>query len=216
MGDPHCVNVRGEAFDLFKTGDAEMAIVPKTAHTRGRDLRVIANIQPIAAAKCAPMVIMRVDVYGEWLGAIPPLSIVPGADGQPAIPEEWRDVAVPENLTMRVTPSTHRVELQIAKDVRVLAVQRRGYKTGIEYLDLKVMGLKTLGRTAGGLLGLDSHTHEARPPTGCDPHAIVKLRRGHRHGRHRPALGFAEDEEEGPEGEMTGRMISVASAMDEE
>lgn len=184
-GDPHCVNIRGQQFDIYAVGPQYMVALPGKGAVRGRDLTVVAEIAKVTTYRCSPMIIKKVIVRGDWLGG-PAFTFSPSARGYPAIgapvtanSRDWKDKP---DVHLKVIEPAGRVELSVGK-IKIAVMQRHGRHTGIDYLDMRVIGLSNLvNTTVGGLLGLDPHFQEATPPRGCKAQT-VKLARSTTHRR---------------------------------
>merc|ERR1719414_135720 len=105
------------------------------------------------------------------------MTITPGSGGRPLVPASWMSYfesasAAPGlSLTFvdRRTPSNTEifvVKMQVF-ETRIELIQRRGTRSGIHYLDMRVHKIAALGKDIGGLLGNDSHEVESAPSLQC-------------------------------------------------
>jgi hypothetical protein len=142
-GDPHLMNIFGQRFDLMQAGRHVLVQIPRGAGNEGTLLRVEADAQSLGRP-CKDMYFQEVNLSGKWVE----LNHVGGLQFRAA-----------DNVTEAPTWLRFgRVELKVVHG-RTL--------TGVSYLNLYVKHLRSAGLTVGGLLGMDDHTQEATPPTGC-------------------------------------------------
>merc|ERR1719414_2486045 len=170
-GDPHCRNIRGESFDIQTTGQMTMLQVP--------GFKITAKIGHISNHdSCSPTVIQEVTIGGAWLGrGDDAMTITPGSHGMPLVPASWmryfESESAPPGVSLtladRHTPSNS--ELYVVRmnvfQTMIKLIQRRGTRSGVDYLDMRVYKIAALGKDIGGLLGNDPHDVESAPSTQC-------------------------------------------------
>lgn len=176
--DPHCRNVRGEAFDIFTTGNLGMVHAPRDGATRGEDLTVTAQIQTLFGKGCGPTYITAVEITGLWLGMdSPPVRIIPAPRIVDGLPLAWQRLlqqgaAKAGNVHM-VSRNVDVLTVRLVQHKLIVMIQQRRLPNGQRYLDLHINGLTNLGGEVGGLLGLDGHTLESQPSENCKQEKVT-------------------------------------------
>jgi hypothetical protein len=208
VGDPHCVNVRGERFNVYTTGNVTMLQVPRKESSPGQYYRLRALIVPVSNAPCAPTVITQLHITGSWLGNKPSLTITASPQGLPEVTEAWRDelFGPSHNRVVHYKNGNKALVVPIKQGIGLVVKPRKAAASGVFYFDLVAVGLPSLGDEAGGLLGVDTHDEDSQPPPGCNAHTPA-------------ALGRASDLEGGHAEKLVvgdGCMLSLALAVEEE
>jgi len=142
-GDPHLQNIRGERFDLLKSGKHILIHIPRGERADTALLRVAAEARLLGEG-CADMYFQNVNITGSWAEA-------KHAGGYTFVSGSAADAA-PQWLSLGP------IGMKVA----------HGHTSaGIHYLNVYVRSLGQAGHPVGGLLGEDDHAEEATPPAEC-------------------------------------------------
>jgi hypothetical protein len=144
VGDPHLQNVRGQRFDLMKSGKHVLINIPRGQSAQHALLHVQADARNLGG-HCADLYFQELNVTGIWAEAKQVggyrHSVSASAVGTP----EW---------------------VAFGGEVELKVVHGRTDR-GLEYLNLYAKHLGQAGFAVGGLLGDDDHTDVVIPPESC-------------------------------------------------
>jgi hypothetical protein len=145
VGDPHLVNMHGERFDVFQEGKHVLLLIPKDAVGKVL-LSVMAEARGSGAA-CSDLYFKTLNVTGKW------------------VEEVHQDHGGLQFFASSPSSDTSNTWMHF----RSVDLKVRWGRTldGIEYLNLFVRHLGSVGYRVGGLLGDDDHTEIATPTKGC-------------------------------------------------
>lgn len=172
-GDPHMTNVKGEKFDIFRTGNIVLLQVPQAVReVTSTELQVVANIMPMRNLTCSPIFIGMVEVSGSLLGGATiqiapdqskphrPILVASNTDAERKL---FGNVSLSNtrNHNLVVTVSTADATAQIT------VWQRIKPKYDFHYLDIEATGIEAFGTDIGGMLGYDSHADISKKRPEC-------------------------------------------------
>jgi len=167
-GDPHCVNAKGEWFDLHAVGQMPMVILPRGAMPEEADIAVVATtISPEGWDTCAPTFISTVEILLNHDRERLRIEAVQGQafqvkESNTSTAAYWLEVGTDE-VVMKKNSLAVKV---------ILHKVPTSEQTQFLYLDMEVTGLQSVN--AGGILGADSHDFAMKKPDGCDSTAMMK------------------------------------------
>merc|ERR1719199_1387810 len=75
-GDPHLMNLKGEAFDVMQTGNMMLLEIPRRSSPATLDLALHADIERLGVVSCGPTFITSTSITGRWIGV--PLEVRSG------------------------------------------------------------------------------------------------------------------------------------------
>merc|ERR1719409_664343 len=181
-GDPHLMNMKGEAFDVMQTGNMMLLEIPRASSPATLDLALHADIERLGVVSCGPTFITSASIKGRWIGV--PLEIRSGhiaGEGRPqpkhtfAIRfdgKAWFPHAEMQRTTELSKDATHTArERMFLFQVRGLDIAVSQPKRPRIFLDIQVKGLGSLKTQIGGLLGIDDHSSVEELPAGCESSA---------------------------------------------
>lgn len=186
VGDPHVTNIRGEKFNVFKTGHMEFLRVPfKSAYTDA-NLTLLGVVQDIVGTsdECEQQrYITSVFFGGAWMG-----------DRKLNVSIQDGELAVRLGTSFaRINSSDHEIpigdllhlhahdkeQLQLRAGEMAIGVSAAGNHNGKHFfLNLEAKSLTALNTRIGGLLGEDSHDDVSAPPLGCLPKPKLMMKNG--------------------------------------
>jgi len=160
-GDPHCTNMNGEHFEVYKRGKINMVTIPQGKDVSEADFSIQVVVTPTWWKKCAASFISLAVIMRE--SSCEKISIRPGEGLMPAV-----EIIPNGEKTCKQQSS---VENQGADTVIVKAGQRqvKFWQTTKydKYLNMEVYGLANETEKVGGILGLDEHDEESEVPEEC-------------------------------------------------
>merc|ERR1719291_1176959 len=149
VGDPHLQNLRGERFDLMKTGKHVLINIPRGMSAETCLLRVQADAVRMGG-HCADMYFQDVNVTGSWAEAKQAGGLHYSVSQQDVKTPGWTAFG--------------KVELKVV----------HGHTHGgLLYLNLYVKHLSRAGHAVGGLLGEDDHEEVSTPAASCAHHVAL-------------------------------------------
>mmetsp|Transcript_52021 Transcript_52021/g.148285 ORF Transcript_52021/g.148285 Transcript_52021/m.148285 type:complete len:238 (-) Transcript_52021:34-747(-) len=202
-GDPHAVNVKGERFDVRRSGKHPFVVIPRGAQKEDRMLYMLALVTPLKSARHAcsgHLFITGLFLSGKWLDPIgslefytettkfdSPDTVGLRVDGKLNVSVEEFARSVPQG-SMEVV-RRHPKLPNNNKHVDTLVVKFRPGLTNVtvgfahtrkpptNWLWVNIDGLDLIPQAVGGLLGEDDHDIAATVDVNCEPY-------DHRHRRH--------------------------------
>jgi hypothetical protein len=191
VGDPHMINVKGEKFDLVRSGRIQLLRVPLEAVAEEANLTVDAMIVDMAGSidgcTTAPY-IQTVTFGGRWLGGRSLAVSSKAGKMQVLLDGMWPMVsAQPEAIGSVKLAYVHptAMELQVGDaSVRV----SHGVQMFHFFLNMQASSLSSLGYTLGGLLGGDDHRPFSTLPSECFVGSSMRLASTSRAGTSNNAL----------------------------
>lgn len=170
-GDPHVTNVKGERFDLLKSGMRSLVQYPRDA-TSDPSLVVMARIVRADAKWCENTFIEQVQAHGSMLGAN--VRVTMGklrSPGPFTVFVDEKAMTLDEVVEKGPLPlprhggyitalngKARKILLTLAHGVTVRVAHVK--HTHFQFLNVDVSGLMDLPGEVGGLLGLDDHSGE--------------------------------------------------------
>jgi hypothetical protein len=176
-GDPHLMNMKGEAFDVMQTGNMMLLEIPRGSSPATLDLALHAEIEHLGIVDCGPTFITSASITGRWIGV--PVEIRSGPLVQKATPSKhsfairldgknWLAHAEMQGTTeLSKGASITAQERMFLFQVRGLDIAVSQPKRPRTFLDIQVKGLGNLKTEIGGLLGIDDHSAVEEVPSGC-------------------------------------------------
>jgi len=160
-GDPHCTNINGENFDVYKRGKINMVTIPQGRDAAEADFSIVVVVTPTWWKACAASFISLAVITRE--SSCEQITIRPG-DG--LMPEVEKKSEVERNCNQTSTID------QIGEATVVLKVGERKVKFWQttkydKYLNMEIYGLANEQQKVGGILGLDDHEDESEVPEEC-------------------------------------------------
>ena len=172
VGDPHVVSVAKAKFEIRAAGTHTLVQIPRFIRSNAEpDLRVDAEIHPLASHDCDKSFMTSMTVFGRWSeDAFGLLRISPGSDAPNTTllvntqrPEEFfKQFPRPDVKAGRESLSFK------LRDVGVHVEKHFEGRYGKQraYLNVRMSGLKKY-EDLGGLLGYDSHADAEKPSADC-------------------------------------------------
>jgi len=174
-GDPHMINIKGDAFDIYRTGVWEFLRVPREATSNIADFRIMANVSNIGdeVDRCTKaLYINRFTLGGNWLnnqdldvrvlnGA---MSVYVGKTRMVASSKPFFFGKSPHGLLRLDMQRAGFMTIRIGSATIALGVDQKPVHN---YLNLQATGLSNLGYSLGGLLGEDDHSWISMRPAAC-------------------------------------------------
>lgn len=178
-GDPHLVNIRGEHFSVFTSGQVEFIRMPWESMTEKADLAVHATIQSFNETNTC-----KRDLYitgmlfgGSWFKG-KPLEVNVDFIHPGATRKEMKVFlgGVP------VLPSTGPIDLgnkmalhMYDNNKILLIVDEASVAVDLHYffLNVKADSFSKLSQKIGGLLGEDDHSAYSMKPAGCEDEVLL-------------------------------------------
>jgi len=178
-GDPHLMNIKGEAFDVMQTGDMMLLEIPRGSSPATLDLALRADIERLGAVSCGPTFITSASIAGRWIGV--PLEIRSGPILEQGRPQPKHTFGIrfdgKDWLPHVATEKTMRLSKDATLEAsdRMFLFQVRGLDIAVSqpkrpriFLDIQVKGIGKLQTEIGGLLGIDDHSSVEEMPSGCE------------------------------------------------
>jgi hypothetical protein len=191
VGDPHMINVKGEKFDLVRSGRMQLLRVPLEAVAEKANLTVDAMIVDMAGSidgcTTAPY-IQTVTFGGRWLGGRSLTVSSKAGKMQVLLDGMWpmvsaQPVAIGSVKLAYVHPNA--MELQVGDaSIRV----SHGVQMFHFFLNMQAGSLSSLGYTLGGLLGGDDHRPFSTLASECFAGSSMRLASTSRAGTSHSAL----------------------------
>lgn len=170
-GDPHCRNVKGEAFDVRAVGSLSMVRVPRAAAVEDAGFAVTAHATAASWKPCAPTWIDMVEIRGRLLGCAG-IQVHVGKDGVPALEGDAPQLCSGAVISRNEVAKS---ELNVTVGPYSVSLKQQSTWHDFAYFDMDVMGLVNSGEEVGGLLGLDSHEAEVKVPSECQGPAMRSM-----------------------------------------
>jgi len=160
-GDPHCVNAKGDWFDIHAVGKIPMVILPLGASIEDSDFAVIAtSTTPDGWDKCAPTFISAVDVWANQAHDQLRVDAGPAGDLQVKPMNGTTEAYSIKMLSEKVMITFQSVIVSVILN-KVPKIDQAPFL----YFDMEVAGLQAV--KAGGILGADPHDFAQVQPDGC-------------------------------------------------
>lgn len=172
-GDPHMINIRGDAFDLYRTGVFEFLKMPKNAVSHDVNFKLVANVTNLGGKDnmCSKaLYITRLLLDGNWFSSN--MLDVRVAQGKMQV--------VMDGVQQEPSPMTKFIgESPFGPigfdmkndDLLTLRVGSARIAIGVDkkhlFLNLQATGLKSWGGQIGGLLGEEDHSWISMRPASC-------------------------------------------------
>jgi len=158
VGDPHCVNLAREKFEIRAPGEHKLIQIPREPRTKeDLKLRVDTVLGRLEPGDCAGTFIESLLFSGAWTSPHGVLEILPGSSA----PNTTMLVNTrPKFQDRTVSVKYGGVEFRVAKHYEGRYGKQKAY------LNLRVKGLKKYD-DVGGLLGKDDHKEVEKPPASC-------------------------------------------------
>jgi len=174
-GDPHMINIKGDAFDLYRPGVWEFLRVPLQASTNTAELRIMANVTNIGdeVDTCTKaLYITRFTMGGNWVnGQDIDVRVLNGqmsvSIGKKTIQTSAKPVFVgttPHGMLRLDMQKAGFLTIRIGSSLLAIGVD---HKPEHKYLNFQATGLGKLGHRLGGLLGEDDHSWISMRPASC-------------------------------------------------
>jgi len=174
-GDPHMINIKGDAFDIYRPGVWEFLRVPLQASTSSADLRIMANVTNIGdeVDKCTKaLYITRFTMGGNWVSGQDidvrvlkgEMSVSVGKKTIHASPKPQFLGKTPHGMLRLDMQKDGFLTIRIGSSLLAIGIDHRPVH---KYLNLKATGLGKLGHKLGGLLGEDDHSWISMRPASC-------------------------------------------------
>jgi len=176
-GDPHLMNIKGEAFDVMQTGNMKLLEIPRGSSPATLDLALHADIERLGMVSCGPTFITSASITGRWMGV--PVEIRSGPIVN--MGTKKHTFAIRVDGTAWLPHTEMKTTLELSKDATITAQSRmflfqvRGLDIAVSqpkrprvFLDIQVKGLGNLKTEIGGLLGIDDHSSVAALPSACE------------------------------------------------
>merc|ERR550532_3924058 len=160
-GDPHCVNAKGDWFDIHAVGKIPMVILPFGISIERSDFAVIATTTtPDGWDKCAPTFISAVDVVANKANDSLRVDAGPAGNLQVTTINGSTEAYSIKMLSEKVMITFRSVIVSVILN-KVPKIDQAPFL----YFDMEVAGLQAL--KAGGILGADPHEFAQVQPDGC-------------------------------------------------
>jgi hypothetical protein len=176
-GDPHFMNVKGEAFDVMQTGRMMLLEIPRASSPATLDLALHADIEHLGVVQCGPTFITSASITGRWIGE--PVEIRSGPIVQSST-QSKHAFAIRFHGKDWLAHAEMQRTMELSKDAaittqdRMFLFQVRGLDIAVSqpkrprtFLDIQVKGLGDLVTEIGGLLGMDDHSSVEEVPSAC-------------------------------------------------
>lgn len=181
-GDPHLMNLKGEAFDVMQTGNMMLLEIPRGSSPATLDLALHADIERLGVVSCGPTFITSASITGRWVGV--PLEIRSGPIAKKGQHQPKHAFAMRVDGKDWLPHAEMQKAIELSKDATITAQDRmflfqvRGLDIAVSqpkrprtFLDIQVKGLGNLKTEIGGLLGIDDHSAVEELPSGCQTSA---------------------------------------------
>merc|ERR1719510_860779 len=164
VGDPHCTNMHGENFEVYKRGKINMVTIPQGRDPAEADFSVMVVVTPTWWKKCAASFISLAVIMRE--SSCEKISIRPGEGLMPAV-----EIIPNSEKSCKQQSSVENV----GDDAVIVKAGQRQVKFWQttkydKYLNTEVYGLVNEVQKVGGILGLDEHGEESEVPEECKDH----------------------------------------------
>jgi len=179
VGDPHCTNMRGENFEVYKRGKINMVTIPQGRDPAEADFSIMVVVTPTWWKKCAASFISLAVITRE--SSCEKITIRPGDGLMPQV-ERLLNAEKTCNQTSTVEEIGEKSLLVKAGERKVKFWQTTKYD---KYLNMEVYNLAGEKQQVGGILGLDEHDDESEIPEECkgakhnldleDYHAVTSI-----------------------------------------
>jgi len=160
-GDPHCTNLRGENFEVYKRGKLNMVTIPQGRDPTEADFSITVVVTPTWWKKCAASFISLAVI--RWESSCEALTIRPGDGLMPDV-KHFPNADRSCNQTSTVDEVGEKTVVVKVGDRKVKFWQTTKYD---KYLNMEVYGLAQEKLKVGGILGLDAHGEESEVPEEC-------------------------------------------------
>merc|ERR550525_951517 len=160
-GDPHCTNLRGENFEVYKRGKLNMVTIPQGRDPAEADFSIMVVVTPTWWKKCAASFISLAVIMRE--SSCEKITIRPGDGRMPQV-ERLPNAERTCNQTSTLEEIGEKTLLLKAGERKVKFWQTTKYD---KYLNIEVYNLAGEKQKVGGILGLDEHGDEAEIPEEC-------------------------------------------------
>jgi len=160
-GDPHCTNMRGEHFEVYKRGKLNMVTIPQGSSEGNADFSIVVVVTPTWWKKCAASFITLAVVMRE--SSCERITIRPGDGLMPAV-EKVLNFEKSCNQTSTLEEIGDSTVMLRVGNRKVKFWQTTKYD---KYLNMEVYGLDGEKQKVGGILGIDEHEDEAEVPEEC-------------------------------------------------
>jgi len=160
-GDPHCTNMRGENFEVYKRGKINMVTIPQGSDEANADFSVAVVVTPTWWKKCAAAFITLAVITRE--SSCEKITIRPGDGLMPAV-EKLPNAEKTCNQTSALEEVGEKTVMLRVGDRIIKFWQTTKYD---KYLNMDVYGLAKEKQKVGGILGVDDHEDEAEVPEEC-------------------------------------------------
>jgi len=193
-GDPHLINIRGERFNIMKTGQMEFLRVPYESASETANLTVSATIEDMSGegGGCSALTRIASLRFGSaWLGER--VLDVTMDERHDVLSAMFDGVKINQSfdfaniggslrvgggvLRMHMPDESHlsigfatseTTLLNLGQGTTWIDVSHEG-----QFLNMRARSLKNLDGRIGGLLGEDDHTAASAPASGCPLQALV-------------------------------------------
>jgi len=160
-GDPHCTNIKGENFDVYKRGKINMVTIPQGRDAAEADFSVVVVVTPTWWKTCAASFISLAVITRE--SSCEQIKITPGDGLMPEV-EKLPDAERRCNQTSTIDKIGENAVLLKIGERKVKFWQTTKYD---KYLNMEIYGLANEQQKVGGILGLDDHEDESEVPEEC-------------------------------------------------
>merc|ERR1719510_99223 len=161
VGDPHCTNMRGENFEVYKRGKINMVTIPQGRDPAEADFSVMVVVTPTWWKKCAASFISLAVIMRE--SSCENITIRPGDGLMPQV-EKLPNAEKTCNQTSTLEEIGEKTLLVKAGERKVKFWQTTKYE---KYLNMEVHNLAGEKQKVGGILGIDEHDDESEIPAEC-------------------------------------------------
>eukprot|EP00746_Dinoflagellata_sp_MGD_P039378 gnl/MRDRNA2_/MRDRNA2_194964_c0_seq1.p1 gnl/MRDRNA2_/MRDRNA2_194964_c0~~gnl/MRDRNA2_/MRDRNA2_194964_c0_seq1.p1 ORF type:complete len:204 (+),score=17.65 gnl/MRDRNA2_/MRDRNA2_194964_c0_seq1:258-869(+) len=185
-GHPHMTNVKGQRFDILRTGSASLMHIPPEIATH---LHITGLIQQLGQRKCGHgLFFTQIDVNGDWLNKVitfktgsssDQLAFFVMVDGQQVWSRRFED-SLGEQGQIVFNRAIHGSKLTITditfEKARGVQVDVSGVKIKVKhiywarkkisYLNIRIQGLRSI-QGIGGILGTDDHCYWSAMSDSC-------------------------------------------------
>lgn len=168
-GDPHCTNMRGEHFDVYKRGKISMVTIPQGRDPAEADFSITVVVTPTWWKKCAASFISLAVITHE--AGCEQITIRTGDGLMPAV-----EILPNAERSCNQTSTTDKIgEATVMLKVGERSIKFWQTTKYDKYLNMEVFGLANEKQKVGGILGLDEHDEESDAPEECKDRNKVNI-----------------------------------------
>jgi len=160
-GDPHCTNIKGENFDVYKRGKINMVTIPQGRDAAEADFSIVVVVTPTWWKTCAASFMSLAVITRE--SSCEQITIRPGDGLMPEV-EKLSDAERSCNQTSTIDKIGEATVVLKMGERKVKFWQTTKYD---KYLNMEIYGLANEQQKVGGILGLDDHEDESEVPEEC-------------------------------------------------